>query len=248
MVDTTPNKASAEGFLLLTLPNCTVSTPSSPPQTGTLALQCITMNTPLESPVNRDVWLIIKLNSFEMAISPTQTINYSRSMSVYMFLPEDPHGEPVKLFIPLDPSNPVSAEDLETMEVLLSQYGVLHDLDAVDLTHKGETTSVKLGQSGDLKPPSPYAKDPPDYKGRLVLMDEDSGEIMGALDENIPIKEDAALGLRGHEKDPVVVDISEEELVGRIKAYVHPPSPEERDLLLKTAGLIRHVCFKLWII
>ncbi|KAF8528187.1 senescence-associated protein-domain-containing protein [Hysterangium stoloniferum] len=228
-----------EGFLLLTLPNCTIRTPSSAPQTGVLALQCVTLDIPSNGAEQRDVWIVLKLNSFEMVVSPTQAINYSRSMYTYMFLPEAPGSDIVELVVPLDIHNPASAEDLETMEVLLSQYGVVHDFEAPvarDTSSAGQQPSVETTALYQHKPSGSAS----DFKGRLILMDENNGEVMGTLDENVSIKEDTSLAIQGHEKDPVVVELpsEEEELAGRIEAYVHPASAEERDALMQTAGYI----------
>lgn len=229
--------SSAKGFLLLTLPNCTLTTPSTHAQTGLLALQCVTLDDPSTYQAGRDVWLMLKLNSFEMIISPTQRINYSRSTYTYMFLPEFESAGLVQLVVPLDPSNSASALDLESMEVILSQYGVLYDLEgpSPDKPKEGypenDNTCDRPGTSiGDS-----------DFKGRLVLVDEKDGEIVATLDEGVPIIEDKALAAKGHEKDPVVIDIPDgvEGHAGRIEAFAYPAGPEERDLLMRTAGLIR---------
>ncbi|GJJ11949.1 hypothetical protein Clacol_006187 [Clathrus columnatus] len=265
-----PNNVS--GFLLLTLPNCTVDSPSSPPQTGLLSLQCVTLdladvndqapstsNGTTSSLANRrDVWLVLKLNSFEIIISPTQRINYSRSEFTYIFLPEE-GSEFVRLVVPLDPNNPNSLQDLETMEVILSQYGVLHDIDAgltngntpvEDIPPPYAPSSTPSASASNSMTTSHSVVSPQgvgdvsmsDFKGHLVLMDQDSGEVMGTLDEKVKLQEDEVLSApkQGREKDPVVVELpsEEEEAQGKYTAYVHPADEHDRDMLIKTAGLI----------
>ena len=230
-----------EGFLLLTLPNCTLTTPSTGVQTGHLALQCVTLDVSTDYQTDRDVWLVLKLNSFEMIISPTQRINYSRSMYTYMFLPELESSGIVQLFVPPDPSNPASSQDLETMEVILSQYGVLCDFEGPRPETKSGGYPEKISIIENVAEPG-LPTGTADFKGRLVLVDETDGEIVGTLDNSIPIKEDKALTSKGYEKDPVVINLpgETEEREGRIEAYAHPASPGERDLLMQTAGLIRY--------
>jgi spartin len=232
------DSARAQGFLLLTIPQCVLSTPSTAPQTGTLALQCVTLDIPSESMPDRDVWLVLKLNAFEMALSPTQTINYNRSTHTYMFLPETENSGLVQLVVPPNPSNLASYQDLETMEVILSQYGIVHDMEGPVMEKGkggGELSDTKSG------PGVIGGTGPSDFKGRLVLMDEDDGEVVATLDEAVPIKEDKSLAAVGHEKEPVVINLpgEEDEKAGRREAYAHPASPEEQDMMMKTAGLIR---------
>jgi len=159
-----------------------------------------------------------------------------------MFLPEFEGAGFVQLEVPPNPENPASFQDLETMEVVLSQYGVLHDI---------EGPIVERGKKASEFPDTKFCPDIIDQsgtselKGRLVLMDEDHGEVVATLDEAIQIKEDEGLAAVGHEKDPVVVNLpgEEDERAGRMEAYAHPASPEERDMLMKTAGIIRQVFF-----
>jgi spartin len=110
-----------------------------------------------------------------------------------------------------------ATEDLESLEVLLSQYGILQE------TGSGGSTS------GDKRPTNG------DNKGRLVLVDEDNGAMLGTLGEQFNIREDPGLVSRGHEKDPVVIEIPER---GE-QVYVHNISPDEQDWLLRSAGYIR---------
>lgn len=90
--------ANAEGFLLLTLPNVKVSAPfaSPPEQTGVLALECVTVPLAKTDPnfyitaagaTDRDVWLVLKLNQFEVLLSPTEPIKHSRQVRLASILP-----------------------------------------------------------------------------------------------------------------------------------------------------------------
>jgi hypothetical protein len=49
-----------------------------------------------------------------------------------------------------------------------------------------------------------------DLRGRFVLINEDNGEVVGALDGSVRVHEDPSLGERGHEKDPVVVELPDD--------------------------------------
>ncbi|KAG9096894.1 hypothetical protein FS749_007517 [Ceratobasidium sp. UAMH 11750] len=210
---------TAEGFLLLTIPNCTLVTQDGASQSGVLALECVTI--PLRGAqtafagaapeVNneRDVWLVLRLNSFETIISPTQIIEHVRTQHQFAIPAED--GGIVRLTVP-EPMTAAAVEDLESLEVLLSQYGVLQE----------------------TGPGAPAGKGTGDAKGHLVLVDEDNGATLGTLGDQFEIREDPGLVSKGHEKDPVVVEIPEE---GE-RVYVHNIAPDEQDWILRSAGYI----------
>lgn len=90
-----------------------------------------------------DVWLVLRIDGFEMAISPVQTIMQSRSKGTFTFI-ERPGEKPRSMTLVLPTANtneqPHIAEDLETLEVLFAQYGILQQIDRDD-----------LGSDGDLK-------------------------------------------------------------------------------------------------
>ena len=84
-----------------------------------------------------------------------------------------------------------------------------------------------------------------DLRGRFVLMNEDDGQIVGTLDSSVRVNEDPSLAERGHEGDPVVVELQEgtdtlEEL-SDVEVLVRTIPPEERDWMLKGAVFVRHV-------
>jgi spartin len=211
---------SAEGFLLLTIPNCTLTTQDGASQSGVLALECVTIplqgpqtvfsgSAPRDTSNERDVWLVIRLNNFETIVSPIQTITHARNQHQFTIPAED--GGVVTLTVPA-PMTDSAVEDLESLEVLLSQYGVLQETGI----------GASPGKGGDTK-------------GRLVLVDEDNGAMLGTLGEQFQIREDPGLVSKGHEKDPVVIDIPEQ---GE-QVFVHNIAPDEQDWLLRSAGYIR---------
>ncbi|CAE6454585.1 unnamed protein product [Rhizoctonia solani] len=214
--------AGAEGFLLLTIPNCTLVTQDQRTQTGVLALECVTIPLPTQTAFagaapdtrnERDVWLVLRLGSFETIISPIQTITHIRAQHQFTIPAED--GGSVTLTVP-PPLTDAATEDLESFEVLLSQYGILRE------TGPGRSSPGDKGSASG------------DNKGRLVLVDEDNGAMLGTLGEQFNIREDPSLVSKGHEKDPVVVEIPEH---GE-QVYVHNISPDEQDWLLRSAGYI----------
>ena len=141
--------------------------PGDPPdKCGTLEVICVTLNNndpdtiipprkypdslhPSSTPISpsptpeaeRDVWLVLRISGFEMPISPVQSIMQSRSKGTYTFI-ERPGEKPRSLTIvlPTADGKPRIAEDLETLEVLLAQYGILQEIDRDE-----------QGSDGDLK-------------------------------------------------------------------------------------------------
>ncbi|TDL14306.1 hypothetical protein BD410DRAFT_846150 [Rickenella mellea] len=75
-----------------------------------------------------------------------------------------------------------------------------------------------------------------DLKGRLVLVDEDDGEVVGTLGDQFTITEDKGLREQGMEKDPVVVELPEDD-AGR-DVFVHAIPYEHQDVIMKGATLL----------
>ncbi|KAG9039336.1 hypothetical protein FS837_000984 [Tulasnella sp. UAMH 9824] len=218
-----PNPSAAQGFLLLTLPNVRLSAPwaNPPEQTGRLSLECVTIpvgpagssivsSTPTgtTSPATqRDVWLVLRIGNFEEPLSASDAIYHSRQRGTYTF--RAPEGQ---FMITLQPPASVGdTEDHETFEVLLQQYGSLQEVDPSD-SKRDDTRDVK---------------------GRLVLVDEDDGEVVGTLGEQFTIREDPGLAQGG--KAPVVIEMPEE---GQTEIRVHAMDPDEQDFILRSAQFI----------
>ncbi|KAG8912641.1 hypothetical protein FRC01_004973 [Tulasnella sp. 417] len=218
-----PNPAAAQGFLLLTLPNAKLSAPwaNPPEQIGRLSLECVTIpigtdlsivsNTPTgtTSPGSqqRDVWLVLRIGNFEEPLSASDPIYHSRQRGTYTF--KAPEGQ---FMVTLQPASSLAdTEDLETFEVLLQQYGSLQEVDPSD-SKRDETRDVK---------------------GRLVLVDEDDGEVVGTLGEQFTIREGPGVAQGG--KAPVVIEMPEE---GQTEIRVSAMDPDEQDFILRTGQFI----------
>ncbi|KAF8305538.1 hypothetical protein DL93DRAFT_311555 [Clavulina sp. PMI_390] len=232
---TTAAEGSATEFLLLSVDNCRlISSVGDPPDSqGTLEIFCVTSDgaaTPVtgtpplsplssarSSPVNTpspEVSLVLRLGDFEMPISPTQPIRQSRSRGTFTFL-ERPGEKPRSITIVLPDINVVAngqdeyeGNALETLEGLFAQYGVLQELDR-----------DYPGEDGDLK-------------GRLVLVDQDDGEFVGWLGNDVTVTENLPPHTVGEE--PVVVEVSED----GTHLEVHPPTAEDKDFILVGASVI----------
>ncbi len=210
-----------EGFLLLTLQNVELQASYIQPQvqTGPLALECITIpvsQTDYETASQlgsqtaenqRDVWLVLRVNQFEAPLSATDPILHSRYNRAYTFTT----GNGVFTVTLPQGYSSSEEEDIETFEVLLAQYGVLQEVDP-----------KKAGDGAE------------DLTGRLVLVDEDNGEVVGTLGDQFAIREDPNVGKS--EKDPVMFEIPDDGAA----IYVQPVSAEEQDFIFRGATFIRY--------
>ncbi|KAG8749619.1 hypothetical protein FRC14_001221, partial [Serendipita sp. 396] len=253
-VGVTPASTKAEGFLLLTILNTTITStsptyPIPQPLTGLLSIECVTLA--VVDPLERDVWLVLRVEpppsvqqpAFEFPIPATQKLILTRHLRQYT-LPGIAGGELV-ITLPLA-TTPAQFEDAETLEVLLSQYAVLEiRSDPPSATGLISTSTPAAGYDADG-----------DLKGRLVLVDEDNGQVVGTLDDQFQIQEDSALRTEGREKDPVIVDIPDpaepdpslgqqswgrnEDGSPRVRRtiFVHPIVVDDSDWMSKTAGLL----------
>jgi spartin len=212
--------------------------------------------------MERDVWLVMGLepgprtsnqSNFEFPLPSTQKIilnrqNYRYTMPIAGV--DGPGGELV-LTLPA-PKDSSQKEDLETLEVILAQYAVLQTQEDTAVTPLGGappdnpnmTGGGGIGEGG-------YGDG--DLKGRLVLVDEGNGQVVGMLDDRFNIREDAGMHAAGSEKDPVVVEIPEEEdepsvesdgeegISAKRETFVYTIPVDDSDWISQTAGFLRYV-------
>ena len=244
----TPSSTGAEGFLLLTISNTTLTSSSqyhhlNGALIGLLSLECVTIS--VADPLGRDVWLVMRVEpgpkatnqtTFEFPLPSTQKIILSRQNQRYT-MPVD--GGELVLTLPA-PQDAGQREDLETLEVILAQYAVLQTQEDTSVTPLGvppATTGSGIDADADLK-------------GRLVLVDEGNGEIIGMLDDHFNIREDAGIHAAGSEKHPVVVEIPADDAPSmsgsntpRAKRdiFVHTIPVDDSDWISQTAGFLGYV-------
>lgn len=220
-------KIAPDAFILLTLPNATLTTPTAS-ESGSLSLECVTFPTPSDAPnrnlgTERDVYLVVRLNSIETPIDPTQAISSDFSQdSVYTYNFSAPNQERLSLNVAL-PSNkdPFIMEDLETFNGILSQYA--------------DTSSNSSAALGD---PQSRKIDDEDLRGHLVLVNEETGAVIGEFDQPFFIREDPALGLEGHESGPVVIEVDRD---GPLEVFARAIPEDQQDWVTRGAKVIRCV-------
>ncbi|THH16680.1 hypothetical protein EUX98_g9261 [Antrodiella citrinella] len=164
-------------------------------------------------------------------------------------------------------------EDAETLDIVLSQYesGVVRHRDGRDDGHDSQSrtqpppSDQHTTESTDGNAHSAVHINDPSLRGRLVLMDESSGEVVGELPERLSFKEDPALisgekrKQKGEEAGPVVlelppdmydaytsgkglpVDVIGEDLAETRDVFVRAIPEEEQDWLTTGATVISQV-------
>jgi len=242
MSNTTP-----EAFLLLSLSNTTLTTPATN-QSGTLGLECVTVPIPnayvttTSTGVDRDVYLVLHLNSFETPIDPSWIINVTNSdwgSRTYTFRGND--ADPAELVLTVSPpvnTDPHFLEDLNTFEGILAQYADFRSLPSEGVIASPTAASVRGSVIG-----SGFPGGQGDLRGHLVLINEDSGEVVGEFDNQFKIKEDPKLNEKGHENDPVILEIPEEsgrnQDANAMEMFVRAVPPEDQDWITKSATIVR---------
>lgn len=235
-----------EAFLLLTLPSCTLSSKNFS-ESGTLGLECVTIPIPDASTANdRDVYLVLRLNTSETPIDPARTIQRSDTPAarVYTFYstPTDPNELVLTIPIPAGDLKSTLHEDLNTFEGILEQY-------ATDF-HSPTSSSPPQAQTRAVpnEPPPSYTSDNTDLRGHLVMINEETGEVVGQVEDRFRIREDPVMYERGHERDPVMIEVPDEAGLREsdadaMEAFARIVPPDQRDWITQSASIVRSVHF-----
>ncbi|KAJ3539237.1 hypothetical protein NMY22_g4826 [Coprinellus aureogranulatus] len=242
--------ASPQAFALLVLSEASLSSGGNT-ETGYLALECVTITHPgATSAQDRDVYLVLRVNTTETPLDPERPVQRldGPGSRVYSFLgtPNDPTDLTLTLRLPnpQDPNYPAYLEDLETFEGILRQY------------HSDFRTSEKGSEKGGdpFSEPTSLGKGSnvtiggqthnKDLRGHLVMVDEKSGEVVGEVEDRFRIQEDPAMHARGHENDPVVIEVSEDALTGAqsdanaLTAFARIVTPDQANWITNTATVV----------
>ena len=193
----TSNHHEFEAYVLLTIPNATLSAPEGP-VSGDLALEYVTFpNRQAKDSAAPDVLLVLRIGSYETVLDPAHAVQASSLPSGerrYVLRAVDTRD--MTLVLPPAQSGQAT-DDLETLDGILSEYGGF----------AAQDTGVASIDDANfiVEKPSPDE----DLRGRFILVNEDNNEVVGALDRNVHIHEDPTLYEKGHETDPVVVELPE---------------------------------------
>ena len=239
---------TSDAHILVTIPNATLASSSSGTFAGPLALEYITFDIPssTSATATRDVLLVLRIGAFEAPLDPARALTVSTlppgstttttTLAIhrhrYVFHATRDDSEFTLEF----PATRETADDVELFHSVLVGY-------AADV-HGGTEGSAVAGAGARAVDGGDEGEE--DLRGRFVLVNEDSGEIVGALDRSVRVREDPSLAERGHEDDPVVVELPEGEGGGGaldelrdIEVIVRAIPPEERDWMLKGAEFVR---------
>ncbi|KAH9890576.1 hypothetical protein C8Q73DRAFT_651934 [Cubamyces lactineus] len=261
-----------EAFVLLHIHDVSL-TAGNATETGTLALECVTLapndddkSTPLAASLSaedRSLYLVLRLNALELPLDPTKPISVQVGPDggrIYTFQAADtPVGaEPalIRLTIPIPPRPDAHrAETIEAFDHILAQYAEVEGI-----AHEPPTQAFQESL-GTGAPHAPGAK-PEDLRGKLVLMDEESGEVVGELPSRVHITEDPALAKAEKGKDgepaPVLLELPpdvydaytgqgtsvvpyhepDSELEEAREIFVKAIPPEDQDWITKSATFI----------
>ena len=275
--------------MLLHIPEVILST-SSTSESGTLALECVTLaldNADKDAPLaaslsaaDRSLILVLRLGALELPLDPARPISLRIARDgtrTYTFRsatadasvqdkPEhavdDPTATWLTVPVPSRP-DPHRAETVEALDHILAQYADFDWETEGGAHHDAPPHTVEE----EVHAPAPRADAPPkELHGKLVLMDEESGEIVGELPNRVKIKEDPALAdvaygkAKGGEPAPVMLELPEDvydaytgagtsvvpysersELEEAREIFVRAIPPEDQDWMTKSATLIRCV-------
>ncbi|KAI0737901.1 hypothetical protein C8Q80DRAFT_1222634 [Daedaleopsis nitida] len=261
-----------EAFVLVHIPEVTLST-ATVSEAGTLALECVTLapndadkDAPLAASLSasdRSLILVLRLGSLELPVDPARSISLHIAQDgtrTYTFhsdvgpgqTPADLEPSFIRLTIPVPSKpDPHRAETVEALDHILAQYAEF-DWHAEGASHEHAPAAEEAAPSTE------------DLRGKLVLMDEQTGEVVGELPNRVSIKEDPALAQDGKGKDgepaPVVLELPPDvydaytgagtsvvpyaddssDLNEARQVFVRAIPPEDQDWMTKSATLISH--------
>jgi hypothetical protein len=176
-----------------------------------------------------DFWLVLNVSTFESPLIPTQVwtpLPKSLEGISYSFPSQTVPTARIVVTLPL-PGSTAELEDLDSLEVLLRQYGCL----GAEITALTDIEAPHMGMNA-----GPASQD---MRGRLVLINEDSGEVVGELDQKLDIQEDKRIAQDDKDK-PVMLDFG-----GEVDGYAPQvivktvPQEEMDDWILKGAHYMR---------
>ncbi|WWC89253.1 uncharacterized protein L201_004174 [Kwoniella dendrophila CBS 6074] len=216
---------------------------------------------PADPPIpTHDFWLIIKVGpTFEMPIIPNSEMlpKYIHGEGIIYTIPS-PHISNASILFNLPlPNSQADLEDLDSFEVLLRQYGCLSinqtALSNITLplqnTQRQQRTSAvpsssSTGGSQHVDNKGRGEEEmlaPEELRGRIVLINEDNGQVVGELEQQFDIEEDKKL-LNEDKSKPVMLDFTGQLREGQqalqVKVRTIPEEDLQDDWILRGANTL----------
>jgi spartin len=185
-----------------------------------------------------DFWLIIRVGpTFEMPLIPVeQQLTPLQSPEGVAYLVSSPTVKDAKVeFILPKPASSADMEDLDSFEVLLKQYKSLHP-EASALTGIETPILSETVKRDDTMSPPPVEEN---MRGKLVLINEETGQVIGELDQELNLDEDKDVAGDDTRK-PVMLDFGD--VIDGYAPTVQVrtvPADELDDWMLKGAHTLR---------
>ncbi|KAF8163687.1 hypothetical protein B0H34DRAFT_765375 [Crassisporium funariophilum] len=230
-----------EAFVLLNLQDATLSS-SGITENGVLSLQCVTLSHPdSQSTEERDVYLVLSLNASETPIDPARVIQRTDVPGVRTYHFAGTQIDPTELVLTLktpvpEGSHPQRSENLETFDNIIAQY-------AVDFRGSRSGTSPTIAPIQGQKPGVSLTGNK-DLRGHLVMINEDTGEVVGEVEDRFRIREDPIMHEKGHENDPVIIEVPEQSTresdATTLEVFARIVPPDQQTWITKSASIVSH--------
>ncbi|KAF9484940.1 hypothetical protein BDN70DRAFT_848914 [Pholiota conissans] len=241
--------SAPEAFSLLSVSDVSLFGSGLNPNNGVLDLQCVSMPHPQStSSEERDVYLVVRLNNFEIPIDPAAIVTRTDELKARNYTFSGTFSDPSEFtlsvrgpFVPGDER----VETLETFENILEQYVAEFRSSTTTTTMAGGVPqAVEPLTAGQATAISSAVKDK-DLRGHLVMINEDTGEIIGEVEDRFRIKEDPSIMERGHENDPVVIQVPDDDYTRSadkhaLEAFATIIPPDQRNWISTSANIVSH--------
>jgi len=228
-----------EAFVLLTLPDTSL-TSGGKTENGTLNLACVTLANPeATSNRDRDIYLVLRVNIAETPVDPNRIVQRTDTpvFRTYTFSGTqfDSLDITLRVKVPSRGSDPELLDKLDTFDNILEQYIA----DFRRPTSAPEPDAVALS-----KVPSSFdiTRGEKDLRGHIVMINEDTGEVVGEVQDKYKVHEDPSMYDKGRQNDPVVIEIPEptttESDANALEAFAHLVPPDQHNWITKSASIV----------
>lgn len=183
-----------------------------------------------------DFWLVLQVGTFEMPVVPGQQLIPTPEPTPEGIVYTVPSPSVPNAFLSITVPRPASAadmEDLDSFETLLRQYKSL----GVEATALANVTVPPIGSAARNNRYDQEGDE--DYRGKLVLINEDSGEVIGQLDQELSVEDGQRLA-KDDQNRPVILDFGHviDGYAPSVKVQ-RVPEAEMDDWMLKSAHHLR---------